>query len=168
MPRNEDTIFSSKIRYNGIFSFQDFYQFCYNWLKEESGLSVSEGKYSEKLTGESKNIDIDWEGSKEITDYFKFKVKVSFKVIGLIKVEINQGGAKVSTNKGSIEVSIKGILMRDYKGKFERSAFRKSWRDIYEKWVIPSRIEDLQGKLAGICDEFLAQTKAWLDLEGRK
>jgi hypothetical protein len=95
----EDTVFSSKIKYNGIFSFADFYSFAYAWLSEESGLSVSEGKYSEKLKGESKDIEVDWTGSKKVSDYFKFNVKVSFKVNGLTKVDITQGNAKISTNK---------------------------------------------------------------------
>ncbi|MBI3623645.1 hypothetical protein HY212_06230 [Candidatus Pacearchaeota archaeon] len=168
MPGNEETVFSSRIRYSGIFTFKDFYQFCYDWLVEESELEIKETKYSEKLVGESKNIEVEWEGTKKITDYFKFKVKVAFKVEGLTKIEMNQEGTKTSTNKGKIDIGIKGILIRDYEGKFEKSAFNKFWRDVYEKWVIPSRIEDLQGKLAGYCDEFLAQAKAWLDLEGRK
>ena len=168
MPGNEDTVFSSKTKYNGIFSFQDFYKFCYDWIKEEMGMDPKEEKYSEKLSGETKNIDVKWVANKKVTDYFKFKVEVTFKITSLSKVELNQGGIKVNTNKGSVDMGIKGILHRDYEGKFERSAFNKFWRDVYEKWVIPSRIEDLQGKLSGMCDEFLAQSKAYLDLEGRR
>ena len=164
----EDTVFSSKIKYNGIFSFTNFYSFAYSWLTEESALLVSEGKYSEKLKGDSKDIEVEWEGTKKVSDYFKFKIKISFKVIGLTKIDITEGNAKVSTNKGSIEVGIKGILVKDYAGKFEKSAFQKFMRGIYEKWVIASRVEELQSKLAGTCDTFLGQSKAYLDLEGRK
>ena len=39
MPEKE-TIFSSKVEYSGIFSFKEFYKFCYQWLKEETGLEV--------------------------------------------------------------------------------------------------------------------------------
>src|SRR3972149_779782 len=116
MPEKE-TIFSSKIKSTGIFSFKDFYKFCYDWLRE---------------------------------------------------VEINQGGAKVKTNQGSVETEIKGILVRDYEGKFETSAFKKFLRGIYEKWVIPSAIEEYKGKISESCDKFLNQAKAYLDLEGKK
>ena len=34
--------------------------------------------------------------------------------------------------------------------------------------VISERIEQMQGKVAGDCDEFLSQAKAYLDLEGKK
>ncbi|MCK5043692.1 hypothetical protein KAR52_01660 [Candidatus Pacearchaeota archaeon] len=164
----KDTIFSSKIKYGGIFSFADFYRFCYDWLTEETGLSISESKYEEKLDGESKSIGVVWLGSRTITDYFKFEVKVTFKVIGLTKVELTKDGAKIKTNKGGIEVGIKGILIRDHRGKFEATAFNKFLRGIYEKWVITSRIDEMEDKIVGDCDEFLSQAKAYLDLEGKK
>jgi len=164
----KDTIFSSKISYGGIFSFKDFYQFCYQWLKEEMGLEVSEDKYAEKLIGNAKNIDVDWTGSKEVTDYFKVEVKVSLSVKNLENVEMIREGAKIKTNKGSIKVGIKGILVRDYQGKFDVSPTKQFFRGIYEKWVIGSRIEEMEGKVASGSDEFLNQAKAYLDLEGKK
>ena len=128
----KDTIFSSKIKYDGIFLFSDFYKFCHDWLKDETGLDISEDKYTEKLKGDSKELD-----------------------------------TKIETNKGSVEIKTKGTLVRDYKGKFEGNFFQKFVRSIYEKWVITSRIREFEEKLIGDCDEFLAQAKAYLDLEGK-
>lgn len=161
-------IFDSKIKYNGIFDFPEFYQFCYDWLTEETSLDLAEEKYSEKLEGNSKNIDIEWAGVRNMSDFFRFKVKVKFKIIKLEKVEINKGGVKVSTNKGTVEVSTKGDLVRDYKGKFEKNAFQIFLRNIYEKWIIPGNIDAMEGKLFGDCDTFLGQAKAFLDLEGKR
>jgi len=163
-----ETIFSSKIKYNGIFSFKEFYKFCYDWLAEEYTWDVVEEKYEEKLVGDSKEIDVEWAFNKKVTDYFKFKGKVKFRVKALKEVEIVQGGAKVKTNSGSVEVSIKGDLQRDYQGKFDRSAYRKFLRSLYEKWVISARINEYEGKIVSRCDTFLGQAKAYLDLEGRK
>jgi len=168
MPEKE-TIFSSKIKSTGIFSFKDFYKFCYDWLKEETGLDpIIEDKYTEKIDGAVKKIEVEWTGGAKLTDYFKFEAKVKMKADSLKEVEINQGGAKVKTNQGSVETEIKGILVRDYEGKFETSAFKKFLRGIYEKWVIPSAIEEYKGKISESCDKFLNQAKAYLDLEGKK
>ncbi len=164
----KDTVFSSRVRYKGIFSFSDFYNFCHQWLTEETGLKVSEDKYSEKISGDSKKIEIKWTGEKKITDYFRFDAKVEFNIVGLKKVEISKEGTKVETNQGTVQVKIKGILVRDYKGKFETTAFNKFLRGIYEKWIITSRIEEFENKIAEDCDEFLSQAKAYLDLEGKK
>ncbi|MFH1311582.1 MAG: hypothetical protein ABIH65_04220 [Nanoarchaeota archaeon] len=164
----EETIFSSTVKYKGIFSFKDFYKFCYDWVKEEIGLDISENKYEEKLSGDSKNIVVEWEGEKNLTDYFRFEIKVKFEISGLKNVEVAVGGAKIKTNDGSAKINVKGILVRDYKDKFEMSAFNKFLRSIYEKWVITSRIKEYEDKVAGFCDEFLSQAKAYLDLEGKR
>ncbi len=164
----KEEVFSSKIKYSGIFSFSDFYLFCYEWLTEETGLSIAETKYSEKLSGNSKNIEIEWKGKKKITDYFLFEAGIGFRILGLTEVEINKEGKKIKTNKGTVEIKIKGVLVRDWQGKFERDAFRKFLRSIYEKWVIPSQIEYYEDKIAEDCDDFLSQAKAFLDLEGKK
>ena len=164
----KDTIFSSQIKYKGIFSFKDFYAFCHEWLTEETSLDIGEGKYTEKLKGDEKEIEVKWSGEKKFTDYFKFEFGLAMEVSGLKEVEINQKGAKIQTNTGDIKVKVKGVLVKDYAGKFESSGFQKFLRGIYEKWIITSRVGEFEDKVAGDCDKFLGQAKAWLDLEGKK
>lgn len=166
----KDKLFSSKIKYNGIVSFADFYKFCFEWLRDETGFEeqLTEEKYAEKLSGDSKNIDITWTGSRKISDYFKFEVKVEFKVIGLTNIELNNNGQKIKTNKGSVEVSIKGTLVRDPDSKFDKSPFLKFLRGRYEKAIIPERMNEYKEKIIGDCDEFLSQAKSYLDLEGKR
>lgn len=164
----KDNVFSSKIKSAGIFNFADFYKFCYDWLGEELKYDVAEEKYKEKLSGDSKDIEIEWVCWRKITDYFKFEVKVSFRILGLTNIEINKNGMKVKSNKGSVEMGVKGYLIKDYQSKFERTAFYKFLRGIYERWVIYSRVNEYEDKLIGDCDEYLNQAKAYLDLEGKK
>lgn len=165
----KDVIFSSGVKYNGIFNFSELYQFAYDWLVEETDIeNLIETKYAEKLVGDAKNIDVIWEGHRELTDYFRFDIKVTFKIIMLKKVEINKNGQKIQTNTGDCKITIKGTLVRDYKGKFEKTGFMKFLRSIYEKWVIASRVDQFEGKIASDSDDFLKQMKAFLDLEGQR
>jgi len=165
----KDQLVSSNISWKGVFSFSDFYQFCYDWLTQETDLSpFSEDKYAEKLVGNAKDIEIKWTGFKKFTDYFKEEIKVKFEILGLVDVEVEKHGAKVKANKGKVKVIVKGTLIRDYDGKFEKDAFRKFLRSIYEKWIIRSRIDQFEGKLSNDCDEFLNQAKAFLALEGKR
>ena len=168
MPGEKDTIFSSKVKYSGVFPFPDFYRFCYDWLKDDAELDIVEDQYVEKIKGNSKDIDIVWTGSRKASDYFKFSVKVKFRILGMTNVEISQQGVKVKMNQGNVEVKLAGTLIKDYQGKFEQNAFQKFLRSIYEKWVIPSRVSEFEDKLAKDCDEFLSQIKAYLDLEGKR
>ena len=80
---------------------------------------------------------------------------------------MSRNNTKIKTNKGNVEIKVKGTLIRDWQGKFEAKAFRKFLRSIYEKWVISSRIEQFEEKLIEDCNEFLSQAKAYLDLEGK-
>jgi len=132
----KDQIFSSKVKYNGIVSFKDFYKFCYDWLTEETGIYVAETKYLEKLKGNSKDIDIEWAGTRKVTDYFKFQIKAKFRILGLIDIETTQQGVKIRTNKSSVEIKVTGTLVRDYEGKFEITGYKKFLRSIYEKYGV--------------------------------
>lgn len=165
----EETIFNSRVRYVGVVSFKDFYAFCYNWLRDETNLTTfSEDKYSEKLSGEAKNIDIEWTGSRDITDYFRIKVKVTFVVKAMTQVKVKRGGVEVDSNKGDIEIKVKGILVKDYQSKFEMTAFKKFLRAFYEKYIILATVKEFRGRIVADCDEFLTQAKAYMDLEGKK
>jgi hypothetical protein len=164
----KETVFSSKVKYGGIFPFSDFYQFCYNWMVDEEGYEVAETKYTEKIKGDGKDVKYEWVATKKITDYIKFEIKINVEIIALKKVEVMQGNAKVKTNDGTIEIKVKGTMLRDYEGKFETNAFQKFLRSIYEKWIIVATINQFEEKLVTTCDEFLAQAKSYLDLEGKK
>lgn len=164
----KEEVFSSKVKYGGIFDFKEFYKFCYQWLVEEMQLDVMEDKYAEKISGDSKGIKVEWTGTRKVTDYFKFSVNVKFEILNLTSVEITQSGRKIKMNNGSVEVKVKGLLIRDYDGKFEKTATKKFMRSIYEKWVVASRIEQFEAKLISDCNEFLSQAKAFLDLEGKR
>ncbi len=164
----KDKIFSSGIKWVGIANWRGFYKFCYDFLMEETGMDwIQEEKYEEKLNGNQKDIDVKWVGTKKLTDYFRVWIEVSFEIRDLEEVEIIKDGEKTKSNKGRFKISVNGFLERDYQGKFERSAFNKFLRSIYEKWVIPSRIDQFEGKIFGDCDEFVSQAKAYLNMEGQ-
>lgn len=163
----KDKIFSSKLKYEGLLDFKEFYKFCYQWLTEETELDVAENKYSEKITGDTKGIKVEWKGTRKVTDYFKFQVDVKFELNNITNVEIVQDGKKIKMNKGIVEMTVKGNLIRDYEGKFEKTSSQKFMRSIYEKWVIYSRIKEYEDKIVNDCNEFLTQSKAFLDLEGK-
>ncbi len=162
-----DQIYSSKIKYIGIFDFKDFYAFCYEWLSNEVPLIVAELDYQERIKGAAKELIIKWEGYNKVSDYFAFKVQVEFKLLGLTDIEINQGGKKIKTNQGEVGMKIKGFLVKDYEGRFEKSARSEFWKGVYEKWIIVQRVKQFEDKLAEKCDVFLGQAKAFLDLAGK-
>ena len=163
----KDTIFSGKIKHKGMFGFKDFYSFAYDWLCEES-YNVTEKSYSEEITGDSKKVEIEWEAKKKISDYFRFLMKISWKVLNLKEVEIVKEGKKVKTNSAQVEIKIKGIIVKDYDSRWENNPFAKFMRGVYDRYVIKSRIDEYEDKIKSESDEFVDQCKAFLALEAKR
>ena len=163
----KDTIFSSKVKNKkAIFDLGSLYDFCYTWLMDE-GYVVTENTYSEKVAGSSKELEIIWTAEQEISDYFKFIIKIRWFIVGLKDVEVERGGEKTKLNKGDLELGVKGVLVKDYEGSWDKNAFYNFLKKVYNRYIIRGRIEQYEDKLFGDCDDFLAQVKAWLQLEGK-
>ncbi len=164
----KDKIFSTGVKWVGVANWRSFYRFCYDWLMEETRMNwIQEEKYEEKLNGNMKDIDVKWVGPKKMTDYFRLWLEVKFEIRDLVDVELNKDGQKINANKGRFKIIVDGFLERDYQGKFERGAIEKFLRGIYERWVIPSRIDQFEGKIFGECDEFVNQAKSFLTMGGQ-
>lgn len=163
----KDTIFKGKIKQSGIFDFKDLYSFLYDWLKGE-GYGVSEKAYGEEVTGDSKKIDISWQAKKKISDYFKFVIKVDWKIIGMKKIKVKKENKEVNMNSGQIEIKFAAILVKDYEHKWEDAPIWKFTRGVYDKYIIKSRIGGYEDKLMGELDELIGQAKAFLALEAKR
>jgi len=164
----KDTLCKEIFKHKGIGKFTDFYNFMYNWLSDEDYMII-EKTYSEKINGDSKDLEIKWNCSKNLTDYFKGNVEIVTKVRGLKDIEIEVDGKRKKTNEfGEIEVTLKGVLEKDYQGKWETSRTHKVLKEIYTKYVIPSRTEEMEGKVVSIVQGLKEGMKSFFDLEGKR
>lgn len=161
-----DKITEGKAKFDGLFVFKDVYNFVYSLLRD-SKYDVSEPAYSEKTTPEGKEIQIRWEARRKISDYFRFTLVVDWLVLGLTAVEAEKAGARVKMNKGSVEVKITAFIDKDYEERWESNAIAKFFRGIYDRYVVRSRIERYEEKVAVEVDELIAQLKSFLAMEGR-
>lgn len=161
-----DKIYETKIKHTGLFDFKELYKFFFEWFTSYDYI-VAEKKYEEKITAEGKDIEVEWECFRKISDYFRFKVKITYRVIGLIPVEVQKGNVKVKTNKAQVEIKAAGFLEKDYEHRWERNPVAKILRGVYDKYIIRSRIEQYEDKLATEVDEAMAQVKAFLALEAK-
>ena len=74
------------------------------------------------------------------------------------------GSGKRKTNKGDVEMRFDAWLELDYEGKWEGNPVTKFVRDIYNKLVIKSRIEDYQAELHEELYELIGEIKSYLNL----
>lgn len=165
----KDNVFSGKVKQTGIFDYKELYRFCYTWLVDK-GYYVVEKSYSEKVGGGgAKEVEISWEATRKISDYFRFNLKLDWRIIGMTSVDVEdkETGQKKGMNKGNPEIKISAVLEKDYESKWEGNTFNKFLRGIYDRYIIRTRIEQYEIKIFSEADELLAQIKAFLALEGQ-
>jgi len=163
----QDTQYKGKIKQAGIFDFKDIYRFVYDWLNDE-GYDVVEKTYSEKVAGDSKDIDVEWVAEKKVSDYFKYIIELDWKILGMKSVEVQRDNQKVKTNSGIIEIKFEAILVKDYEARWEHQAIWKFLRGIYDRYIIRSRIEQYEYKVIEELEDLITQCKAYLSIEGKK
>lgn len=163
----KDIIFRGRINQTGIFSFKDFYSFTYDWLKEEN-YDVFEKKYTEKVKGDSKDVEITWSAEREISDYFKFVITIDWVIIGMKSVDVQKEGKKIKMDSATLGLRFKAILVKDYEDRWENYPLWKFMRGLYEKYIIKNRVDQYQIKLLEELEEFISQCKSFLALEGRR
>ena len=161
-------LIKEKAATSGIFDFKGIYNFAHSWLKEEKKYGVTEDKYSEKVSGDSKDIVIEWTSVRQMSDYFVFEIKTKFEINGMSDVEVEIDGKKKEMNKGKIEMELKGNLVRDPESTWDKNPITRFFRDIYNKYVIPARIDTMEDKLRAHVGELKDQVKEFMDLTGKR
>ena len=163
----KEPIIEEKLDHSGIFEFKAVYSFAHKWLKEE-GFGVIEEKYSEKVAGNSRDISVKWTIEKKLTDYFKIEGEVEIEVKGLIEVEVEIDSEKKRTNKGKISIGAKAMLISDPESKWDENAFLKFFREIYNEYVIPHRVDKMKSYTENKIKSFKEELKALFEMMGRR
>jgi hypothetical protein len=164
----KDTVIKENVKFSGVGNFKEAYNHAHDLLSEDD-YSITENTYSEKVSGNGKDIDIVWSCSKKLTDYFKSSIAVRWKIIGMSDVEGEIDGKKVRMNKfADFKIDIKGVLEKDYSGKWEGSAIHKFFKEIYHKYVIPGRTEEMEEKVENIVKGFKEEMKSFLELTAKR
>lgn len=164
----KDIIIKEKIKYSGYGDFGNTYKYAHDWWKNEQ-YNVTEENYTEKVKGSAKEIEIAWKASKKITDYFKVDVDMKWRILGMEDVEVEVDGKKKKMNKFvELGIEIKGTLVKDYTNVWNKSAITKFFKEIYNKFVIPTRTDQMKDKVETDVQNFKEEMKALLELTGKK
>ncbi len=155
-PKKEKIYSGVKIKQDSIFSLEELYKLMYRWF-ETKGYSFSETEYRKYGTGDM--VEIIWGAEKEIDNYAKITIDITFLITGLEKVEIEIEGAKSKSNKGTVEMKFDVNLILDYKKKYG-----PLMRKIYHSFMIKTRIEDYKKKAASDANDFFSEIRAFLKL----
>ena len=67
-----------------------------------------------------------------------------------------------------VSESIKGVLVRDPDSAWDAKPFYKFIRDVYNKYIIPGRVDVMEDKVRSDVKDFKEQIKAFLELSGKR
>ncbi len=163
----KDLVIKEKIENSGLFDFPAFYSYAHSWFINEQ-YGVVEEKYSERVSGNKRDLVIEWKATKKFSDYFKVEIAVKFEIGEMTEVEAEIDGKTKKMNKGKVVVEIKAVLVKDHESKWESSWSSRFFRDIYNKYIIPTRVFAMNNKAEDDVKKFKEEIKAFLELSGRR
>lgn len=163
----EKEVFKQVLKHKGFFDYSDLYSFCFSWMKD-NGFGVSEKEYVEKIASNGKEIQIEWEGGKDVTDYIGYKIGVKWHILGLQDAEVEVDGKKQKMNKGELKMTFTATIIYDREHKWEDSPIWKTLRGIYDKYIIKTTVDEYKTSLKDKAKSFVNDVKAYLALEGQQ
>ena len=107
------------LSYKGLFSCEELYKLIDHWLREKA-YTKHEIVNNEQVFKDGRQIEVEKEPYKKITDYAKYVINVKIKMKEMKDVTVEQDGKKVSLNEGNVEVIFTGFLELDYEGRWEK------------------------------------------------
>lgn len=163
MPLKDYLYQDFKLKSATIFDLDTLYKILFRWF-ELHGYNFYEKEYQDIDEPGGKHIEIFWYTEKEIDAYVKFVIEINYLVLGLQKVEIEKGGMKIKTSKGTVEFRISSYLLKDYNDKFSRPPMGKGLRFVYDRIIARNRINKYEGELNKETAQLVDEIKAFLDI----
>ena len=93
----KETIIREQFKYTGLGNFKNCYKYAYDWLLGEQ-YTVIEEKYIEKVSGNEKEIEVQWKADRKLTDYFRIALGIRWHILAMTDVEVEMNGKKKKMN----------------------------------------------------------------------
>jgi hypothetical protein len=164
----KNTVFEQTLKHKGYFNYTELYNYCYNWFKDNGYKNLAEEEYIEKISSFGKEIQIVWVAKKKVSDYFKNIITVKWHILGMTDAEVEVNGKKEKTNKGEVKLKILAELEKDWEGNWEQTPFYKFLRGVYDKYILRTTVDEYEDNLTFKTQDFVDDTKAFLNLEGKR
>lgn len=152
-----------RLNYEGLFSVQELYKLIDTWFREK-GYDKRERKNTEKVSPESKFIELWLEPWKKITDYAKNVISLRIIINDLKEVEVEKEGIKVKLNQGKIQMVFDAFFETDYEGRWEGKPVYYFLRTLFDKYFYKPYSMGYQNNLMDDVNHLHATIKSFLNL----
>ncbi len=153
-------------KYSGALDMVDLLNVIKTWFGKRY-YDVAEKEHSEAVKSAGKEITLEFEADRKITEYVRFKINVKIYILRLIDILVEAPEGKVKKQQGEVEISIKSWMVKNYKGTFkkkEKSKIQEFFRQIYERFIGKKHLDDLKDKLVAETLMLIDEIKTSLNL----
>jgi len=168
MNKNADIdpiIKGTKLKTKATFEFDILYAKMKYWFEfkgyGDESKNFKEEFYIERNTANGKSYEIKWKGEKTVSDYFSNIIEIEFAIVGLKDIEVTENNKKLKMHQASVEMKFSSSLVRNRQGKWSKDSIIKS---IYEKFIIPTRIEQYKIMLYEETYNLINEVKVMLNI----
>ena len=153
-----------KFSYEGLFNAAELYQLISSYFFEK-GWDWYEKTNDEQVTPGGKQVLIILEPWKNISDYYKLKVRINLLMTDVKEVEVEHEGQTIRTNQGIVHFTIDGFVISDRKGKW--TSGQKIWQWLFiivmEKYFYRNHLEKFSTWIKSDVEDLLYKIKTYLN-----
>ncbi len=119
------------VRYSGLFDFDGLYSAVIDWAKNE-GYMWHEKSYKHKVPRPyGAEQELDWEMTKNVTDFINFKVVIRVHIWDLKEVELPTPTSKQKMSQARVLIVMNGSVTTDWQKRFGGGG---KFRELLGKW----------------------------------
>lgn len=160
MSEKDKVVKELTIKQKAQFNMLEFYKFLSSWF-EVNRYVFYETNYDDKTDAGKKSLKIKWTGSKDVDDYYQFKVQVTLELKNYEIIE----GEKEKLVDGDFKIELSSTLVSDYEEKWENGPVMKFLRATADKFFFTGKREKYIKELRDDTYDIFDKVKSFLNLQ---
>jgi hypothetical protein len=149
--------------YEGLFNVNDFYLTLDKWLREK-GYDKFEKRNSEQVYKDGRQIEMEMEPWKKITDYARITINMTLWMTNLKEVMVKKDKYNVKMTQGKITLRMIAYLDTDYENMWEGKPYYFFIRSVIDKWVYRVDVRKYESACADDAFHLYNTLKSFLNL----
>jgi hypothetical protein len=152
-----------KVVYNGLFRIDEIYGIIRKKLSSR-GYFMIEKKSQEDILENGKQVYIELEPLKMISDYDKGKMKILFWIKGAKDKVITIDGHKQKYQQGEVNITFFAWHETDHKNKWEGSGAQFFFRVLMDKFIRHDQNHQIEDDIKRDCNQLADEIKSYLNM----
>jgi hypothetical protein len=149
--------------YEGLLNINDFYLVVDKWLREK-GYDKLEKRNVEQVFKEGRQIELELEPWKKITDYARIVLNMTFWMTNLKEVQVKKDKYTIKMMQGKVTMRMIAYLDTDYENMWEGKPVFYLFRHIVDKWIYRVDVRKYESAVADDAFHLYNTMKSFLNL----